>query len=325
MRITAVKILIVVNVIVFLFTNFVDTATMYNSEPFGSQYCCSGDYGGCDWCEYETCCEYTYTDYNFALIPYGVFEKPWILITSMFLHIDWLHIILNMIGLVLFGIYLERVVGWKNFLLIYFIGGIGAGLIYIPFAIHFGAIYIPVVGASGAIYAVILTLMIIRPYDEIFKLRGHGFWYDAFRAFPLWFEGYIPLGIVGMFYLVLALHGLFIDFLMGQSGVANAAHLGGAVVGMVLGFYFRSNYKDDDSERRSTYSEQMDEYFEGRARRYEDAERQRQIAREEGARAVIRNRHGEYEIAGGESDEDELEIEEERKIKKDSDDELEIL
>ena len=356
MRAAAAKLLIVITVIIFLFT-LIDTTAVYNSDPISSQNCCPrnvyNDFCDTDKCVYETCCEYTYTDYNFALIPYAVFEKPWTLITAMFLHVDFFHIIFNLLALILFGIYLEKVVGWKNFLLIYFIGGIIGSIIYIPFAVYLKDTYIPMVGASGAVYAIILALMIIRPYDEILKARERGFFYDVFWVYVFGLLGYLPLFFVGMLFLAVALSGILVDFLMGgQSGVANAVHLGGAAAGIIFGFYFRGYYAKDRSVKRHTPSEQIKEYFERQAKKYRGIERHHtpsdkeyeETARSEGARLVRRNIFGRYEYidADKEKDEDknedknELEIEDEKQretkqtrqispANKNSDDELEIV
>ncbi len=354
MRITSSKILIVITIFIFLFTWMYPTAT-YNSEPFGSKTCCPKNMyeETCDYCEYNTCCEYTYIDYNFALIPYAVFEKPWTLITVMFLHADFWHILFNMIGLILFGIYLEKVVGQRNFLLIYFAGGITASIIYVPFAVYFDEIFIPMVGASGAIYAVIIALMIIRPFDEIFSLKDKGFRSNVSRVFVFGLEGFLPLFFVGLLYMAIAISGLLVDFMLGgQTGVANAAHFGGAIGGIIIGFYFRGTYgKDPEMEVHQN------------RRRQESLERMYdEIEEAEGARSVRLNEYGRYEYAGEQqnrrgvnermgrianrSDEDELEIADEmprehqpqqmreeqpqmkrngKRSDKNSDDELEII
>lgn len=352
MRITSVKILIAITVIVFLFT-LLDTTAVYDIE--GSHACCPRDfyedYCDPDLCEYKTCCDYTFVDYNFASIPDATLERPWTLITSMFLHVGFFHIIMNMLGLVLFGIYLEKVVGWKNFLLIYFVGGILGSIAYVAFAIYLGEGYIPSIGASGGVYAIITALMVVRPYDEILKPREKGFLHDVFWVGMFGYSGFLQLFFVGMLFLAVAASGVLVDFMAGaQGGVANSAHLGGGVAGIILGFYFRGHYKDQDAERRSTHSEQTQDYFEDRVRAYEESERRRELeerhqraAREEGARAVRRNEFGEYEYVDKE-DEDELEIEDEKQREpqdrrqdrtqrrrrsppadEDSDDELEII
>jgi len=297
MRITIAQILILINVIIFLFT-MLDTTAVYDLEDFGSQNCCPKDiyeyYCDTYTCPYETCCEYTFTDFNFASIPYTSFEKPWSLITSMFLHVDFFHIIYNMLALALFGIYLERVVGWKNFLLIYFTGGIIGSIGYVLFAAYLGEIYIPAVGASGAIYAVIIALMVIRPHDEILKPGEKGFFYDVFWVYMFGFLGYLRLFFVGMFFLVIAIFGIFTDLTFGgQSGVANSAHLGGAVAGIILGFYFRGFFVTDKD---------VEQYYRPPEKLY------KRIAKEEGARAARRNIFGKYEYSDGEKGEDELEI-----------------
>src|ERR1700733_10381185 len=82
-----------------------------------------------------------------ALYPYnsGLF-KPYQLITHMFAHGGFLHILLNMYALWMFGTILERVWGAKRFLIFYFACGLAAGATQMLLVQN-----APAIGASGAI------------------------------------------------------------------------------------------------------------------------------------------------------------------------------
>jgi len=80
-----------------------------------------------------------------GLMPAGILDKPWTVITSIFLHGSIGHILANMITLYFFGRYLCALVGEKKFLVVYFIGGILGNILCIllgpPLSIAIGAKY----------------------------------------------------------------------------------------------------------------------------------------------------------------------------------------
>ncbi len=146
-----------------------------------------------------------------GLMPAGILDKPWTVITSIFLHGSMGHILANMITLYFFGRYLYALVGQKKFLVVYFIGGILGNIFYIllgpPLSIA--------IGASGAVFAVGGALAVIRP-----KLRVFVFPIPA--PLPLW------AAVIGGF--------LIISFF---PNVAWQAHLGGLAFGLTIGYFFR--------------------------------------------------------------------------------------
>src|SRR3989338_7488538 len=81
----------------------------------------------------------------FSLNSLSVVQKPWTLVTYMFLHASLEHYISNMFALMMFCLILEKVIGSKNFLILYFASGIVSGLVSILF-------YDSIIGASGAIF-----------------------------------------------------------------------------------------------------------------------------------------------------------------------------
>lgn len=150
--------------------------------------------------------------YTFGLSQATFLERPWTLVTSMFLHAGVWHILANMITLYFFGSYLNRLLGTAKFLIVYFAGGILGGIIYLilpPSPITIA------IGASGAIFALGGVLAVMRP-----KLRVIVFPIPA--PLPLW------IAIIGIF--------VVFSFL---PNIAWQAHAGGLALGLVVGYIFR--------------------------------------------------------------------------------------
>lgn len=149
----------------------------------------------------------------FGLNPVYVFEKfyVWQFFTYMFLHGDFIHILLNMFILWMIGCEVERYWGDKEFLKYYFICGIGAGFFHLIFTSSSE----PVVGASGAIYGILIAFAMLFPERLVI-------------LFPF------PIPIKAK-YLAIIFAGLELIFgFFGPSGVAHFAHLGGMIVGFVF-------------------------------------------------------------------------------------------
>ena len=92
----------------------------------------------------------------------------WQLFTYMFMHGSWSHLLSNMIGLIFFGIYVERQVGSREFLLFYLLCGILCGAASLGIYAAVGYWQILLVGASGAVYAVLLLFAVIFPRSTVF-------------------------------------------------------------------------------------------------------------------------------------------------------------
>lgn len=90
-------------------------------------------------------------------------QRPWSVVTYMFLHGGLGHLFFNMIGLFFFGPRLEERLGSKGFLWLYFLSGIGGAVfqtVLAPAA--------PMVGASGAVYGVLLGFAMYWPRERIY-------------------------------------------------------------------------------------------------------------------------------------------------------------
>ena len=94
----------------------------------------------------------------------------WQIFTYMFMHGSWSHLLSNMIGLIFFGVYVEKQTGSKEFLLFYILCGILCGAASLGIYAVAGYWQIVLVGASGAVYAVLLLFAVIFPRSTVFIL-----------------------------------------------------------------------------------------------------------------------------------------------------------
>jgi membrane associated rhomboid family serine protease len=149
-----------------------------------------------------------------ALTPAYVIQGGawWQIVTYMFVHANFWHIFFNMLSLFLFGIQLEQRMGSTEFLLYYFVCGIGAGLATLLVNYLTGMAGIPVVGASGAIFGLLLAFATFFPDARIF----------IFGILPM----RAPIAV-----LIFAGINLFNQFTSPGSGVAYLTHLAGIVFG----------------------------------------------------------------------------------------------
>ncbi|MFC1943270.1 rhomboid family intramembrane serine protease [Chloroflexota bacterium] len=147
----------------------------------------------------------------FGLVPAGFLERPWTIVTNLFIHSGMGHILANMITLYFFGSYLARLIGERNFFIVYFVGGIVGNIFYMLLGPSFSI----AIGASGAVFAVGGALTMMRPKLTVFV-------FPIPAPIPLW------VAVIG--------GCLILSFF---PGVAWQAHLGGLVSGLVIGYFFR--------------------------------------------------------------------------------------
>ena len=142
-------------------------------------------------------------------------------ITSLFLHGGWLHLIANMWFLWLFGNNVEDSMGRGRFVIFYLIVGVVATLAHVLSA---PGSPVPVVGASGAISGVMGAYLVLYPHIRIQTLF---FFLIFIRIIP------VPAWLVLLYWFALQVFSGWADPL-GESGVAVWAHAGGFVAGVVL-------------------------------------------------------------------------------------------
>jgi membrane associated rhomboid family serine protease len=152
----------------------------------------------------------------FGLSPELVLERGWLWqpVTYLFLHGDLMHILLNMLGIWMFGVELERRWGTRFFLQYYAVTGLGAAATVIivgllPFEATASTYVATTIGASGALYGLLMAFAIYYPDRPILLML----------IFPIPAKYFVM--IIGA-----------IAFLSGPGGgVSNSAHLGGLVFG----------------------------------------------------------------------------------------------
>jgi membrane associated rhomboid family serine protease len=151
----------------------------------------------------------------FSFVPnlaiYGL--QLWRFVTYMFLHGDFWHIGFNMFALWMFGSQIETRWGQRNFMIYYFVCGLGGAVVYGIFKLFGMETFIPMIGASAAIMGVLLAYGMTFPNSIIL------------------FMFIIPMK-AKYFVILLALIDLW--SIPGGGSVAHLAHLGG----MLAGFLF---------------------------------------------------------------------------------------
>ena len=176
---------------------------------------------------------------TFAMFyPVSPLFRWWQPLTHMFMHGGWWHIFFNMYTLVMFGMVVERALGTKKFLILYFVTGLGA------VALHTGVEWLdihrlaasasptaqsdiidmlrtPMVGASGAIYGVLVAFAMLYPEARMTLI------------FP-------PVTLDAKWMVIIFIGIELITGITGtQVGIAHFAHLGGALFGFLLILYWR--------------------------------------------------------------------------------------
>jgi membrane associated rhomboid family serine protease len=145
------------------------------------------------------------------------------LLTSMFMHGGWFHIIGNMWFLWIFGNNIEDAMGHAKFVIFYLIAGLGAAAAQI--VVDTDSI-IPMVGASGAISGVLGAYLILYPRAHVYALLPLGFVMTTVRL-----PAYVMLGY---WIVIQVLGGVTASASTERGGTAFMAHVGGFVAGVLL-------------------------------------------------------------------------------------------
>jgi len=151
------------------------------------------------------------------------------MVTSMFLHGSWLHLLGNMLFLWIFGNNVEDRLGSIAFALFYLVGGIAAALTQVVIDPDST---IPLVGASGAIAAALGAYIVLFPGARILSLVFLGFFYQLLEVPAL-----VVLGYWFVLQLISGVGALGAE--TAQGGVAFFAHIGGFVLGVAVGLLLR--------------------------------------------------------------------------------------
>jgi membrane associated rhomboid family serine protease len=155
-------------------------------------------------------------------------NEPFTILTSMFMHGGWLHLLGNMWFLWIFGHNIEDASGRIRFPIFYLICGITATLAHIFTAPDST---VPTIGASGAISGVLGAYLILYPRARILSLVPLGYFFWAWEA-PAWV-------FLGVWALIQWISGLTTLHSQATTGTAWFAHIGGFCAGLVLIYLFR--------------------------------------------------------------------------------------
>ena len=154
------------------------------------------------------------------LSGYGTFEGALLpLVTSMFLHAGFAHILGNMLFLWIFGDNVEANFGHLPYLVFYLLCGIGSGLVHIAFNFHS---HVPALGASGAISGVMGAYIVLEPRNRILSL---------FFIFLIRVPAVV---ILGLWFAMQFLSGISSIGTVMNGGVAVWAHIGGFLLGVAV-------------------------------------------------------------------------------------------
>lgn len=147
-----------------------------------------------------------YGSLNATLVVRG--HMFWQFFTYMFLHQNVSHLFFNMIGLLVFGLQLERAIGSKEFVLFYLVCGILSGVFSFLVYLYTGQMRVFLLGASGAIYAVLFAYAVFFPRSIIM----------------IWGLVPVPAPILVLIYAIIELGS---QFLGGGGNISHVTHLFG--------------------------------------------------------------------------------------------------
>ncbi len=158
----------------------------------------------------------------FAFAPYMLWTNPWMLVTSLFVHANLGHLLQNMAALLIFGAFLEKIIGAKKLLAAYFASGFAGGaaaFFFYPDSLS--------LGASGAIMGIVGCLTVLRPKSTI------------------WFGAELTVILFSALWVFTDMIGLFVP-----SDIGNAAHLAGFAAGLAFGNAWKKKFSESREIRK---------------------------------------------------------------------------
>ncbi len=165
-------------------------------------------------------------------------ERPWTLLTYMFLHFDFLHILFNLLWLFWMGQIFLTYFDQRRLVIIYILGGIVGGLVYVA-----GFNYFPVfeevvadsklLGASASIIAIVMVLAIFAPNHTL----------------NLMFLGEVKMKFIALISILLYIIGI-----SSTNAGGNLAHLGGALAGVLYALQLKKNNPANSSKTSSGFA-----------------------------------------------------------------------
>jgi len=211
---------------------------------------------------------------NVALTPSLILagKSMWTFLTSMFSHVSFFHIFVNMFSLFFVGSFLEKLIGGKRFFLVYLIAGLVGGVFFVFSGMAFGN-DTPGIGASGALFGILGVLAVLVPYSKIYLIVGP----LILILLQVILTPVIPAGFSSVFTMIVNILMIFMIFgifsfnsnvrkfavpielsmwllpivaivplliieIFVDLPIGNSAHIGGLFLGLLYGFYLRRKY-----------------------------------------------------------------------------------
>lgn len=158
---------------------------------------------------------------EFVMVPGEILKGRMLytLVTSMFMHDGWFHLLGNMLFLYIFGDNVEDAFGHTSYLVFYLVCGLAASFAHVAYSLFFGDVVVGVVGASGAISGVMGAYVVLYPKATVLTLV-------TYFILPL-----PAIIFLGYWFALQGILGIF----EASGNVAYWAHIGGFVAGMLLG------------------------------------------------------------------------------------------
>ena len=202
-----------------------------------------------------------------AFYPFSPFFKSWQIVTHMFMHGSLMHILFNMFTLYSFGPVLERTLGDKKYIILYFVSGLGAFFLFnlwnfvevqqiqsnlesfgFNLESYLPGESVPFIGNSAAIATQQGLLQELKSIITVPMVGASGAIFGVIAAFATLYPNaeigimFIPIPVKVKYVLPVIVIGSVILGVTGNvGGIAHLAHVGGALIGFLLAKYWKKD------------------------------------------------------------------------------------
>lgn len=202
-----------------------------------------------------------------AFYPFSPFFKSWQIVTHMFMHGSLMHILFNMFTLYSFGPVLERTLGDKKYIILYFVSGLGAFFLFnlwnfvevqqiqsnlegfgFNLESYLAGESVPFIGNSAAIASQQELLQELKSIITVPMVGASGAIFGVIAAFATLYPNaeigimFIPIPVKVKYVLPVIVIGSVILGVTGNvGGIAHLAHVGGALIGFLLAKYWKKD------------------------------------------------------------------------------------
>ncbi|MBD3155068.1 MAG: rhomboid family intramembrane serine protease [Candidatus Aenigmarchaeota archaeon] len=167
--------------------------------------------------------------YSYGLHPTTLKENPYILVTHMFIHDNWIHLVVNMLLLTSIGMLVEREIGGFNFISLYFFSGFFGVLINLLTRFIFPVPNIVSIGSSGCIFGVLFLGSVLCGEEKVPIIFVPILNLLSPYVYLLGFKLDVNLGLAFMFYIIFSVMLILLKF----GNLMELSHFGGILGGLV--------------------------------------------------------------------------------------------